>query len=384
MAMNFKLVLASVMGCVFISGVTRAATPPPDKSGKDAKSEASVTAIPAREKAFSKSAPPAIPATPVKKMDPPAGGKASNVVAAIPHSSTTNAEPSSASPSAGFVAEAANLEGVNPYAIIGDRNIFHLNPPPPPPDVTNNQPPPNIKITGIIKHENEIKALFMIPPKEAKDAATYVCLSEGEQDGVLQLVKIFQDKEECDVVNAGIRMTLSFKNNSMAPAPPKLPGPGQGMPPPPIAMAQPQPQPQPQPQAQSSSSVIVAGGQSSTPQPNAPANAAPNDSGLRQIPTRQLRLTPQGNTTVAEQSLVMAATYASGKKNADGSYVVPSMVVDQPQPAPGGSNRQRPAPTVDIPPPLPDWEGIASDNNSSGPPAVPQSTPQRGRLRGRH
>src|SRR5271163_4464157 len=34
----------------------------------------------------------------------------------------------------------APVDGSNPYAIIGDRNVFHLNPPPPPPPPDNGPP----------------------------------------------------------------------------------------------------------------------------------------------------------------------------------------------------------------------------------------------------
>ena len=116
--------------------------------------------------------------------------------------------------------EASEME-MSPYAKIGERNIFHLNPTPVPPP-PENPPPPNIKITGIIKSDTALKALFAIPGKEAKDLTTYLCLAEGQSEGPVELLKIFPDKEECDVVNAGIKMTLSFKNNSFIPTPARV------------------------------------------------------------------------------------------------------------------------------------------------------------------
>jgi hypothetical protein len=108
----------------------------------------------------------------------------------------------------------------NHYALIGERNIFHLNPTPEPEPVKEG-PPPDIKITGFIKTDTEWKALFALPGKDAKDPPTYVSLGEGEQNGPIQLVKILPEKESCDVVNAGKRMTLSFKENSYASIPAK-------------------------------------------------------------------------------------------------------------------------------------------------------------------
>jgi hypothetical protein len=118
-------------------------------------------------------------------------------------------------------AEVASADA-NPYLIISDRNIFHLNPPPPPVAPEPPKPPdlPKVMLTGFIGKGNSIKVLLAIPPKEAKDPTTYLTLSPGEKGGQkgrnVELVKIYLDKEEVDIINSGTPQTLSVRSNSYA------------------------------------------------------------------------------------------------------------------------------------------------------------------------
>jgi hypothetical protein len=126
----------------------------------------------------------------------------------------------------------------NPYSVISDRNIFHLNPPPPAPEAEDVKPAElrKLMLTGIVKKHDTIKAWLAIPPKDNKETVIYMTLAPGEKQHDVELVKIRYDKEEVDVINAGTPQTLSVKSNSYAstaaPAPhgggaPAIPG---GMP----------------------------------------------------------------------------------------------------------------------------------------------------------
>jgi hypothetical protein len=121
---------------------------------------------------------------------------------------------------AGFATSiaAANTVPVdaNPYSIISDRNIFHLNPPPPPVAADDVKPPEQRKImlTGMIKKRDSWEILLEIPPKDGKDSPIYLSLAPGEKEKDVELVKVRYDKEEVDIINAGIPETLTVKSNS--------------------------------------------------------------------------------------------------------------------------------------------------------------------------
>lgn len=195
----------------------------------------------------------------------------------------------------------------NPYHTIVDRNPFGLNPP----IVTTNQPdlnpPKNVKFNGITKAGGHKRAFFTIPGKEPKDPPQYVTLGEGEKADVLEVSKIFEDEGEVEVVNAGIKMVLNFKNNGNKNAV-IAPQPNVGQPAPPV------PQPIPgNPAAavynpNANNPVVVQPPSLENPavpppapnfNPNPNVNQAnqvppapPEGSGLKQIPTRTLRLNP--------------------------------------------------------------------------------------------
>jgi hypothetical protein len=108
----------------------------------------------------------------------------------------------------------------NPYAVIVERNIFHLNPPPPPPEPDKPKIDlPVVKITGFVDIGNQSKALFVSEPKDKKAETAYYSLSEGEEssDGKLKLVKIHDAKDAVDVLNVGMPVTLTVKDDSLAP-----------------------------------------------------------------------------------------------------------------------------------------------------------------------
>jgi hypothetical protein len=107
----------------------------------------------------------------------------------------------------------------NPYAVISERNVFHLNPPPPPP--APEEPPkadlPEIKLSGFLKIGNTTHALFSSSPKDKKDGPTYYDLVDGEKQGILEVVKIHEDKGEVEIINSGTAATLNLKDDSLEP-----------------------------------------------------------------------------------------------------------------------------------------------------------------------
>src|SRR5947207_1098213 len=74
------------------------------------------------------------------------------------------------------------------YQTILDRNVFGLNPPPPPPTNNVDTPPPaNINLTGFLKMKDQpVRAFFVIQPKDAKEQAQYINLSEGQREGIIE------------------------------------------------------------------------------------------------------------------------------------------------------------------------------------------------------
>jgi hypothetical protein len=107
----------------------------------------------------------------------------------------------------------------NPYGMIVERNIFHLNPEPPPPEPDVEKPDlPVIKISGFVKVGSRTRALFARVPKGPKDSWSYFNLAEGERDGILELVKISPDEKEAEVINSGTRMMLTVKDDGFSPA----------------------------------------------------------------------------------------------------------------------------------------------------------------------
>jgi hypothetical protein len=124
----------------------------------------------------------------------------------------------------------------NPYAIISDRNVFHLNPPPPPPAPEAPKPPdlPPVKLSGFQRIGDHMKVYLAIPAKDPKDTA-YLSLQEGEMQSDVKIVAIRADKGEVDILNTGTPQTLNLLSNGFAlsggaPAPAARPNPGIPMP----------------------------------------------------------------------------------------------------------------------------------------------------------
>ena len=147
------------------------------------------------------------------------------------------AVPPDATPAADTAKENAD-DASNPYSVIVERNIFHLNPPPPPPEPDKPKVElPVVKITGFVNIVNVRKVLFVSQPKDKKEGPFYYSLAEGEKsdDGKFELVKIHPDQEGVDVISEGVAVTLTVKDDSLgastaAPAPAAKEGPAPGIP----------------------------------------------------------------------------------------------------------------------------------------------------------
>ncbi|HKS36621.1 MAG TPA: hypothetical protein VJW76_05490, partial [Verrucomicrobiae bacterium] len=198
----------------------------------------------------------------------------------------------------------------NPWRVIIDRNPFGLQDPPPPPDPSSltNQPPVkvDIKFTGISSdsNANTKRAWLMVPPGPGRPQPKYLSLSEGDSDGDLKVLEINETETTVKVLNAGVPVTLNFKEHGLtAPvAPvvhPGVPGavpqpgvvPAPGIPPPGIRTAA-------TPYVQPPSAV-----------PGTPTQPTANPA-LRTIPARNLRTTPvepQQQVDPAVQYLQMKA-----------------------------------------------------------------------------
>jgi hypothetical protein len=116
----------------------------------------------------------------------------------------------------------------NPYSVISDRNIFHLNPPPipTPPEEVKPADQHKLMLTGIKKKHDSVVVLLAILSKDSKEPPVYLSLAPGEKGHDVELVKVRYDKEEVDVIDAGTPETLTVKSNSYASAAPPAAHPG--------------------------------------------------------------------------------------------------------------------------------------------------------------
>ncbi|MGA2176811.1 MAG: hypothetical protein ABSH38_17680 [Verrucomicrobiota bacterium] len=176
---------------------------------------------------------------------------------------------------ASAIADTAGGEA-NPYAVISDRNVFHLNPPPPPP-----APPekpievPKVMLSGFQKVGGTTRVFLAMPPKDQKDVTKYFNLAPGEREDPLEVVKVNSEKGEVDIINSGTPMTLSLASNSFvataapshpaggAPPMPGMPGMPGGRRVPALPQGMPQaaaPSAPSAPSASSGNSAIIVGG----------------------------------------------------------------------------------------------------------------------------
>ena len=115
------------------------------------------------------------------------------------------------------VAAEATIDDSNPYAVISDKNIFHLNPPPPLTPVVAPKPPDlqKVMLSGFQKIGDRMKVYMAVVAKDPKDTA-YLALQTGEKERDVEVVKIRADKQEVDIINTGTPMTLTIASNGFA------------------------------------------------------------------------------------------------------------------------------------------------------------------------
>ena len=193
------------------------------------------------------------------------------------------------------------LTSENRYETIIDRNIFRLVPMPPPEKPTNNVDSTlnrEVKLTGISNIGGLKNAWFMIPAKPpSKDPPLYLNLSEGQQSDFLEVISISEEEGEVKILHTKNPMTLSLKNDSLKAAPvaavPAVAVPVAAnvvVPQPPTTSTSYSP---PAPSYGTLRPATVAGGTTPTFPTTTGQNA--DGSGMRTIPTRQLRLSPAPN-----------------------------------------------------------------------------------------
>ena len=171
----------------------------------------------------------------------------------------------------------------NPYAVISDRNVFHLNPPPiiAPPEEKPVEVP-KVYFSGFLKMGNTTRVLFSMPAtaKDPKAVTKYFSLAPGERDDPLELVKMDPDKGEVEIINTGRAMTLTLKSNSIvaaaAPNPAAAGAPPMGHRPVPTPTAMPTAGTSPAP---GRNSAVIAGGTQSESSYASPVVAGGGSSG---------------------------------------------------------------------------------------------------------
>jgi hypothetical protein len=111
----------------------------------------------------------------------------------------------------------------NPYEPIVERNPFGLKPPPPPP--TNEPPPPppapaiTVKLTGIISFLSGKKALLEITEPGGKNVKKPIML-EGERQDAIEVISIDVEHNLVKIKNAGVETNLTFEKIETAKAAP--------------------------------------------------------------------------------------------------------------------------------------------------------------------
>ncbi|MGO8698235.1 MAG: hypothetical protein ACLQVY_11020 [Limisphaerales bacterium] len=116
-----------------------------------------------------------------------------------------------------FAAADTAASEANPYAVISDRNVFHLNPPPPPPSADEKPiDVPKVMLSGFRTVAGRTRVFLVLQPKDPKEVMKFMDLAQGEQNNSVEVVKIDSEKRQVDIVNTGHPMTLTFADNGFA------------------------------------------------------------------------------------------------------------------------------------------------------------------------
>jgi hypothetical protein len=168
------------------------------------------------------------------------------------------------------MAMAIGADTGNPYQGIVDRNVFGLKPPPLPgkPEEKKADLPP-ITLTGITTILGNKRAL-MTMQAPGKPPQSFI-VPEGQREGDLEVLEIDEKAGTVKLNQSGTTVTLSFEKNG-----PKLPASV------PAAL--------PNIANQGNPGVVP----HPTPIPYVPGAPPPVSTGLKGIPTRQIRMPPPG------------------------------------------------------------------------------------------
>lgn len=194
--------------------------------------------------------------------------------------------------------------GENPYKDIVVRNAFALLPPPPPP--TNAPPvveeaPSNITLTGITTIGGQ-KQVYLTLTTPGEKEPKYLHMSENERLGAIEITKIDAKTGRVNIKNRGTASLISFETHgaksNVAPAPVAgMAGIKPGMPGAPGTSGAPGVPPVPGATAVSPSTSPVSPsnpGVGQRPTGTVPQSTEPS---TRTIPSRPLRITPNGGGT---------------------------------------------------------------------------------------
>jgi hypothetical protein len=124
----------------------------------------------------------------------------------------------------------APADNANPYSVIIERNVFHLNQPPLPPKPDEAPPPviPEVRLSGFMRTGDQWKVLLAVqaenPDPHGHPLTCYLTLAEGDKKAVgpgakqvvVELVKAYADQEKADIINSGTPVTLSVKDNGFS------------------------------------------------------------------------------------------------------------------------------------------------------------------------
>ena len=108
------------------------------------------------------------------------------------------------------------------YDTIVARNVFRLVPIPHPPE-TQPAPPqlPKIIVTGIttILHNKRVLLKVLMPARpNEQPTEQLLILTEGERDGVVEVLQINESEATVKLINSGTEMTLSLEKDGAKPA----------------------------------------------------------------------------------------------------------------------------------------------------------------------
>lgn len=216
-------------------------------------------------------------------------------------------------------ASSGSIPATNPYQIIIDTNPFRLKDPPPPAEEakpTNAPPQMNVKFTGIYRVNGITKAcLALVDPtvKPPNNPNRFYALAAGEwQDGV-KVLDIDPAKETVRVESSQGIAVLNFKEHGFAAAgaPPPAPTPAGAKPPGAIPGARPGVAPTlPGTTVAAPAAALTAfqSGGATVPINENVIQTVDASTGLRTIPSRQIRTESGGTESGAVQALLQYAT----------------------------------------------------------------------------